>query len=92
MKLYLSDDGENWYNVASWADDKKSAYNKDATRMEMSFDFEKDYAARFICFRVENGSVFIDELEAFNYEEYKANGFKVNKLGDYEIKLETKPE
>ncbi|MBQ1183403.1 MAG: RpiB/LacA/LacB family sugar-phosphate isomerase [Clostridia bacterium] len=34
----------------------------------------------------------IDELDAFNYEEYKANGFKVNKLGDFEIKLETKPD
>ena len=34
----------------------------------------------------------IDELEAFNYEEYKANGFKVNHLGDYPIKLEKKPE
>ena len=27
-----------------------------------------------------------------DYEEYKANGFKVNKLGDYPLKLETKPE
>jgi len=34
----------------------------------------------------------IDELEAFNYEEYKANGFKVKHLGDYTIKLEKKPE
>ena len=34
----------------------------------------------------------IDELEAFDYEEYKKNGFKVNKLGDYPLKLETKPE
>lgn len=34
----------------------------------------------------------IDELDAFNYEEYKANGFKVKHLGDYPIKLETKPE
>ena len=25
----------------------------------------------------------IDELEAFDYEEYKKNGFKVKKLGDY---------
>ncbi len=32
----------------------------------------------------------IDELEAFAYEEYKKNGFKVNKLGDYKIALETK--
>ena len=34
----------------------------------------------------------IDELEAFDYEAYKANGFKVNHLGDYPIKLETKPQ
>lgn len=34
----------------------------------------------------------IDELEAFNYEEYKKNGFKVNKLGDFDLKLEVKPE
>ena len=34
----------------------------------------------------------IDELEAFDYEQYKENGFKVNKLGDYPLKLETKPE
>jgi len=34
----------------------------------------------------------IDELDAFDYEEYKANGFKVKHLGDYEIKLEEKPE
>lgn len=30
----------------------------------------------------------IDELEAFNYEEYKANGFKVKKLGDYDLTLD----
>lgn len=29
---------------------------------------------------------------AFDYEEYKANGFKVNHLGDYPLQLETKPE
>ena len=34
----------------------------------------------------------IDELEAFDYETYKKNGFKVDKLGDYPLKLETKPE
>ncbi|MBR3838105.1 MAG: RpiB/LacA/LacB family sugar-phosphate isomerase [Clostridia bacterium] len=34
----------------------------------------------------------IDELEAFNYEEYKANGFKLKHLGDYDLVLETKPE
>ncbi len=34
----------------------------------------------------------IDELEAFDYEEYKKNGFKMEHLGDYPLKLEVKPE
>ena len=36
----------------------------------------------------------IDELEAFDYEEYNKNGFKVNKLGDYDLTLDfdKKPE
>ena len=36
----------------------------------------------------------IDELEAFDYEEFKKNGFKVNKLGDYDLTLDfdKKPE
>ena len=32
-----------------------------------------------------------DQLEAFDYEAYKKNGFKVNKLGDYPLTLEEKP-
>ena len=34
----------------------------------------------------------IDELEAFDYEAYKANGFKMEHLGDFPLKLEKKPE
>ena len=36
----------------------------------------------------------IDELEAFDYETYKQNGFKVNKLGDFDLTLDfdKKPE
>jgi len=34
----------------------------------------------------------IDEIDAFDYAEYKANGFKVKHLGDYDLKLEEKPE
>ncbi len=34
----------------------------------------------------------IDELDQFDYAEYKKNNFKVNKLGDFDIKLETKAE
>ena len=34
----------------------------------------------------------IDELDAFDYSEYKRNGFKLDRLGDYPLKLENKPE
>ena len=34
----------------------------------------------------------IDELEAFDYETYKKNGFKVEHLGDYPLSLETKDD
>ena len=34
----------------------------------------------------------IDELEVFDYEAYKKNGFKIKHLGDYELVLETKTE
>ena len=36
--------------------------------------------------------IAVDELDAFDYETYKKNGFKVDKLGDFPLKLETKPE
>ena len=34
----------------------------------------------------------VDELNAFQYEEYKANGFKVKHLADFVLMLEDKPE
>ena len=34
----------------------------------------------------------IDELEAFDYARYKANGFRVAHIADYPLQLETKPE
>lgn len=34
----------------------------------------------------------IDELEAFDYEEYKKNGFRVKQLGNFDLKLESKPD
>ena len=33
----------------------------------------------------------IDELNAFNYEKFKANGFEVERLGDYPLELMDNP-
>lgn len=34
----------------------------------------------------------MDELDTFDYEEYKKNNFKLNHLANYDLKLEKKPE
>lgn len=34
----------------------------------------------------------VDEMEAFDYEAYKENGFKFEHLGEVPLKLEVKPE
>lgn len=34
----------------------------------------------------------IDELDAFDYEKFKANGFEVERLGDYPLELMVKPD
>lgn len=34
----------------------------------------------------------IDELNAFNYEEFKVNGFEVERLGDYPLELMDRPD
>ncbi len=36
--------------------------------------------------------IAVDELDAFDYETYKKNGFKVEHLGDCPIELKEKPE
>ena len=37
------------------------------------------------------GQTFMNSINAFNYEEYKANGFKVKHLGDYPLDLVDDP-
>lgn len=34
----------------------------------------------------------IDELDAFDYEKFKANGFEVDRLGDYPLELMDRPD
>ena len=33
----------------------------------------------------------LDELNAFDYEKFKANGFEVERLGDYPLELMDNP-
>ena len=67
----------NFYNNSDYSIVYKSIYVSIPTHWHNFYEFHK---------------LAIDELEAFDYEEYKANGFKLNHLGDYDLKLERKPE
>ena len=60
--------------------------------MEMSKNAERKKCRYTLFFSF--AKLAIDELESFDYEEYKKNGFKVNKLGDYDLTLDfdKKPE
>ena len=94
ISVFLSDDGENWYEVADWyrGDDSANTYNKFATHMEQSFTSDKAYAARFIYFRIENGFVFIDELEAFGTKQVKSNAVRLADSGLDAVPYYTNPE
>lgn len=94
ISVFLSDDGENWYEVADWyrGDDSANTYNKEATRMEQAFKFDKAYAARFVSFRIENGFIFIDELEAFGTKQVKSNAVRLADSGIKAVPYYTNPE
>jgi len=34
----------------------------------------------------------IDEMDSFNYDEYKASNYRLKHLGDYEVKIESRSE
>lgn len=65
MSVFLSEDGQNWYEIKEYARDPAEELNANATRLTVDFEFDTSYAARFVRFRVEGGMIFADEMEAF---------------------------
>ncbi len=62
--ILLSEDGENWYKVGDYIRGDVQM-NKNATAMNLPFEFDRTYAARFIRVRLEGSFTFVDEIEAF---------------------------
>lgn len=83
MSIFLSEDGENWYEVAEYTREADVVMNAGATRLEFPFEFETPYAARFVRIRVEGAAMFFDEFEAFGTKEVKSS---VTRLADSGIK------
>ncbi len=81
ISVFLSEDGNNWYEVSEWARPADIPLHESATSVQIPFTFDKPYVARFVRFRVEAGFLFIDELEAFGTKEVKASAVRLADSG-----------
>ena len=94
ISVFLSDDAENWYEVVDWyrGDIAANDFHQNATSVQLDFKLDKTYAARFIYFRIENGFIFIDELEAFGTKQVKSNAVRLADSGLTACTYYTNPE
>ncbi len=82
MSIFLSDDGETWYEVYEYMRDYGPELNKTATRLTFECDLKTPYAARFVRFRLEGSSMFVDEFRAFGTKRVRDS---VKRLEDSDI-------
>lgn len=71
ISMFLSENGEDWYEVYQYLRDENEPKNKNATRLTFTCELETPYAARFVRFRIEGGATFIDELRAFGTKQIR---------------------
>lgn len=81
ISVFLSEDGNNWYEVTDWSRPLDVSYYHSAASVQLPFTFDREYAARFVRFRIEGGFTFIDELEAFGTKEVKASATRLADSG-----------
>lgn len=84
VTVFLSDDADHWYKVGYYELGEQEIHNS-ATKIHMTFELDKTYAARFVRFRVERPAspqfIFIDELEAIGTKEVKSNAVRLADSG-----------
>ena len=71
ISMFLSENGEDWYEVYQYLRDENEPKNKNATRLTFTCELETPYAARFVRFRIDGGATFIDELRAFGTKQIR---------------------
>lgn len=62
ITVFLSENAEEWYKVDAYSYDPDKPLNQNETRMTYDFILEQAYVARFVRFRIEASSGFVDEL------------------------------
>ncbi len=91
ISVFLSDDGENWYEVYDFLRDNNVTMNKNATRLTFTCELETPYAARFVRFRIDGSATFIDELRAFGTKEVKKDTVRLESSGIRPVVYYTNP-
>ncbi len=89
MSVFLSEDGQNWYEIKEYAKDPNEKLNAAATRLTVDFEFDTSYAARFVRFRVEGGMLFADEMEAFGTKAVTNGTKRLSESGINPVKYYT---
>lgn len=79
MSIFLSVDGETWYEVYEYMRDENGKKNASATRLNFECELKSSLAARFVRFRLEGGVMFVDEFRAFGTKRVKDS---VKRLAD----------
>ena len=81
ISVFLSEDGNNWYEVSEWTRPTDETFYATAKSVQISLDFDKEYVARFVRFRVESAFLFIDELEAFGTKAVNSSATRLAESG-----------
>ncbi len=91
MTILLSNDAEHWYPV-HYYERGSAQMNVSPTRLDIKMDLDKPYAARFVRFRMEGTTFFVDELEAFGTKKVNSGTTLVQNSGVYPSYYHTSEE
>lgn len=91
MSIFLSDDGETWYEVYEYLRDNNIDMNENATRLVFECELSRSYAARFVRFRIEGAATFVDEFRAFGTKRVKDSVKRLDESGILPVIYYTSP-
>jgi len=82
ITVFLSENAENWYKVDAYSYDPQKQLNQNETRLTFDFALEQAYVARFVRFRIEASTGFVEELTVTGTKAIQDGAMR---LGDSDI-------
>lgn len=92
ITVFLSENAEDWYEVDAYSYDPDKALNKGATRMTYDFVLEQSYVARFVRFRIEASSGFVEELTVMGTKAIAKDAIRLAESDIVSVIYYTDPE